>query len=332
MDATLWTGGGTSDVNVVNAAGFAPDLAWYKDRTTGLTWHQLVDSVRGDNLALASNRNDQQYNILNNGYTGRKFVLNSNGFTVNDSFHAPTGDAMVGWQWNAGGTTVTNTTGSISSQVRANTSSGFSIVTYTGNGTAGATVGHGLGVAPAMMIVKSRTDAYDWFVYFRALGATQRLLLNTTNAATTSAWLNNTHPSSTVFTLNGSSFPASNANSVGYVAYVFAQIAGYSSFGAYTGNGNADGTFVYTGFRPELVIVKADDTDVWLTLDSSRDTFNVASKLLQPQSDDAEQSVAIFDFLSNGFKLRASGNPNKNGISYLYMAFAQNPFKYSLAR
>jgi hypothetical protein len=336
MDATLWTGGGTSDVNVINAAGFAPDLAWYKDRTTADTWHQLVDSVRGNNLALASNRTDQEYNILNNGYTGRKFVLNSNGFTVNDSFHAPNGDAMVGWQWNAGGSTVTNTSGTISAQVRANTSVGFSVVTYTGTG-ANATVGHGLGVAPRMIIVKNRASAVDWAVYHASVGNTGALRLNLTAVTETdSRYWNNTTPTSSVFSVGSSS--TVNGSSNAQVAYCFSAVAGYSAFGSYTGNGSADGQFVYLGFRPKFVMVKQTGfANDWGIFDSSRNPSNAAQNILYPNLANAEGVFSAgtpIDFLSNGFKLYGNSlaNSSAGGGGYIYAAFAESPFKFANAR
>jgi hypothetical protein len=208
-------------------------------------------------------------------------------------------------------------------------------VTYTGNGTA-ATVGHGLGVAPKMLIVKNRSGAENWMVYRSDFSApaSDYLQLNTTGAKSTFSNIWGGTATSSVFYLGGS-YATLNSNGVTYVAYCWAEIAGFSKFGSYTGNGSTDGPFVYLGFRPEFVLIKNTTTGgtSWIILDSSRNTYNVANLLLLPDSSGAEVTATSLDFLSNGIKLRSTdGSRNANGDTYIYMAFAENPFKNANAR
>jgi hypothetical protein len=245
-------------------------------------------------------------------------------------------NTFVGWQWNAGGSTVTNTSGTISAQVRANTTSGFSIVTYTANGTNGATVGHGLGVTPSMMIFKKRSSTGNWIVVpgnSTLFGGSYYLQLNTTSAIISNSDMYTSYPGTGVFYLSTNT--DINASGSTYVAYCFAPVAGYSAFGSYTGNGSTDGPFVYTGFRPEFVMIKRTDaSNEWLMHDSARSTYNVVNARLSAQSSAAEStSPDALDFISNGVKLRTTDTGwNASGGTYIYMAFAENPFKYSLAR
>jgi len=247
------------------------------------------------------------------------------------------GRNYVGWAWKANGSGVSNTAGSISSTVSANTDSGFSIVTYTGNSTAGATIGHGLGIAPSLIITKTRsTSLGNWGVYHGSLGATKALNLNNTLAAfTSSLWWNNTAPTSSVFTVSTSN-DVNGAST--YVAYCFAPVAGYSDFGSYTGNGSADGPFVYTGFRPRYVMVKRTDIGGagfdWFIWDTARNTYNqMASNLTANQSVAEGVTAYPLDALSNGFKVRNSATAyNASGGTYIYACFAENPFKLALAR
>jgi hypothetical protein len=238
----------------------------------------------------------------------------------------------VGWQWNAGGSTVTNTEGTITSQVRANPTAGFSVVTYTGVGGV-STIGHGLGVAPSFFVVKNRTQASDWECYFATLGNTTRIVLNSTAAQVTgvNGW-NSTSPTSTVFTVNGGT--AGNTAGNNHLAYCFAAVAGYSAFGSYTGNGSADGPFVYLGFRPRFVIIKRTDAgNNWHSYNSSSDPSNVVAKTIYPNLANAEATENDLDFVSNGMKMRDTGtHTNASGGTYIYMAWAENPFKNSLAR
>jgi hypothetical protein len=325
MNATLYTGnGGTLTVaNGVAGQSFQPDFVWLKTRSTSQN-HSLIDSVRGNTKILYSDLTNAE-----NTFSGVLDSFNSNGFTLGSSASVnQNGTTFVGWQWKAGGAAVTNTAGTISSQVSANTTSGFSVVTYTGT-AANATVGHGLGVAPSMIITKNRDSSTDWWVYHVSLGNTKYIVLNTTAAEVTSsaAW-NNTSPTSSVFSL-GASNP-SNANQD--VAYCWAPIAGYSAFGSYTGNGSTDGPFVYTGFRPRYVMVKrTDSSESWFVLDTARSPFNVPTAWLAPNLSNAEGTDVLFDILSNGFKQRSTST-NASGGTYIYMAFAENPFKYANAR
>jgi hypothetical protein len=264
-------------------------------------------------------------------------AFNSNGFTAGSGGNFNTsGQTYVGWQWRASNATaVTNTAGTITSSVSASTTAGFSVVTYTGNATSGATVGHGLGVAPSMIILKIRSTTGNWPVYHVSTGNTKALYLDLTNGQGgdfTGAW-NNTTPTSTVFTLGNST--ETNANTGTFVAYCFAQVAGYSAFGSYTGNGSADGSFVYLGFRPRLVMIKRTDTTAnWFIFDTARDTYNAAGLELYPNLSNAEaDGRPDLDILSNGMKMRSTATgQNASGGTYIYACFAENPFKYANAR
>jgi len=339
MAATTYTGTGAS-LTIANSANntigttFQPDFVWMKGRS-GATDHALYDVVRGTTKDLASNTTAAETTQAT-GLT----AFGSTGFTIGALAKINTSAATyVGWQWLAGNSSgSSNTNGSITSTVSANTTAGFSVVTYTGNATAGATVGHGLGVAPSMVIARYRAGVGSWAVYHSALGATNWLTLNGTNATTVSAqeW-NNTNPTSSVFTVGNAS---SNSNQSGNnVAYCWAAVAGYSAFGSYTGNGSTDGPFVYTGFRPRWILIKnANTANGWGILDTSRPSFpatNVESYILAPNASDAETSYLQWqvDILSNGFKLRySSAESNGSGNTLIYAAFAENPLNYSRAR
>ena len=328
FDTVLRTGsGGATYSTTVNMANGA--LLWDKPRNQASS-HFLFDSVRGianrfsSNLTNAETSSPTWYTNFGNGsYT-----------TGADDWGSPT--TLVDWIW-AAGTGTTNTAGSITSTVGANTTSGFSVVTYTGTGS-DATVGHGLGVAPSMIIGKARNSALAWRVYHTSIGAANFLALNTTDASASGATWNSTTPTSTVFTVGG----GSNMNvdsSTTYVAYCFAPIAGYSAFGSFVGNGSADGAFVYTGFRPAFVMLKASSTGGagynWGMFDNDRLGYNSAQRDLRANTTDTEGTDNnLIDFLSNGFKIRSTsgGFGGGSGVTYVYMAFAENPFKYSLAR
>jgi len=327
MDVALWTGNGTSSARTISGLGFSPDLVWGKSRTNAVS-HALADTVRGAGLQLYSNLTAQE--ILNEqlGYVS---AFNSDGFTTtpgstNNSLWNTTNAAMVAWAWDAGSSTVTNTSGSISSQVRANASAGFSIVTVTTPSSGASTVGHGLGVAPSLIITKFRSTANNWFTYHASIGNTAYLSLDTTAASSTSLNLwNNTSPTSSVFSLS-SVWATSNQ----LVAYCFAPVAGYSSFGSITSNGTSDNAFAYLGFRPRFLLYKnASATGNWGMYDSSRDPENVCDNLLLASSPNAEFTSVEFDFLSNGIKLRY---PYTNGNQIVFAAFAESPFNYSRAR
>jgi hypothetical protein len=320
FNPVTYTGNGTTTQQV--AIGFQPDFVWHKCRSTGYA-HYLQDSVRGANKPLRSASTQGETTE-----TDAIMSFNTNGYIVGGN--AATNylnDTYVAWNWKASNATaVTNTDGSITSTVSANPTAGFSIVTYAS--TTG-TVGHGLGVAPSVIIMKGRNVTDQWAVYHINQGNTSAIPLNTTGAGdVNSAFWNNTTPTSTVFS-QGSWDSGYNK-----VAYCFAPVAGYSAFGRYTGTGSGDGPFVHMGFRPAFMLIKrTDTTNSWIIYDSARDTFNVAGKELLPDSSAAEASYTILDFLSNGIKIRTNAvSVNAFGGIYIYMAFASHPFKYSLAR
>jgi hypothetical protein len=334
MAATTYTGTGSalSVSNAVNGVSFQPDFVWTKPRSTAVG-HTLFDSLRGVTKYLQSNTTGAEGTAATS-----LTAFNSDGFTVNsDTSTGANGVTYIGWQWNAGGSTVTNTSGSISAQVRANATAGFSVVTYTGNGTSGATVGHGLGVAPSMVIVKQRTDSGTyWNSYHISIGNGSAIDLNTTSAASASSFYwNNTSPTSSVFSISTNGTGYTNVSGKNYVAYCFAAVAGYSAFGSYTGNGAADGVFVYLGFRARFLMIKrTDSTGGWVMLDTARDTYNDVDNYLYANSSAANAgSSNVLDINSNGFKIRNSWTDiNASGGTYVYMAFCENPLKLSLAR
>jgi len=327
MAATTYTGNGSTQ-NIVNSGGFQPDLVWYKDRSVARD-HSLFDSVRGTTKGLSSNLTNAE-----STYSGVT-AFNSNGFSLGSSINGNAStETYVGWQWKAGGTAVSNTAGTITSSVSANPTAGFSVVTYTGTGSA-ATVGHSLGVAPKMVIVKSRSYAgTQWVVWHTSLtSGAYTVYLNLTNAQASAptVW-NSTIPTSTVFSV-GTNADSNNSGST-YVAYCFAEVAGYSKFGSYTGNGSADGPFVYCGFRPRWIMLKASGlNESWFVYDSSRNTYNALDLELNPNNSGAEATFTTLDFVSNGFKLRNTNSlSNQSGATYIYACFAENPLKFSLAR
>ena len=332
MDATLYTGNGSTQT-ITNTAGFKPDLIWTKTRSIS-SGTSVVDSVRG--LTLLSGTATTSAEVTQSAGVGFT-AFNSNGFSLGtDATIGSTnfnGATYVGWQWQAGqGSSSSNTSGSITSTVSVNATAGFSVVTYTGTG-ANATVGHGLGVAPKFFTVKRRSAIGNWMTWHTSLtGSGPYVILNSTNGVATGAW-NNTLPTSTVFSLLGSDTDE-NANGSTYVAYCWAEIAGFSKFGSYTGNGSTDGPFVYLGFRPKYVVIKrTDGAGAWYVLDSVRNTYNVMNLYNELQDTAAEGTFTFWDFLSNGFKLRQSASAiNGSGQSFIYMAFAENPFKNALAR
>jgi len=329
MGATLYTGTSATQT-ITNSGGMQPDLVWTKARSN-LSNQAWFDSVRGGSKVLFSDLADAEY-------TGTYISsFNSNGFTIGATPSSAlnlSGYTYVAWQWKANGAGVTNTAGSITSTVSANTTSGFSVVTYTGTG-ANATVGHGLGIAPWMVIVKRRDSTGNWPVFHRNAGSDAVGFLNSSVAFSSPepTYWNTTSPSSTVFSIGTNS--AVNASGGTYVAYVFSETAGFSSIGRYTGNGSADGPFVYTGFRPRFILIKERDADRnWQLIDSARLGYNGATNPLSPNTAGAEPGAAErVDFLSNGFKPRTSAADfNISSGAYMYIAFAENPFKNALAR
>ena len=328
MDATLYTGNGSTQT-ITNAAGFKPDLIWNKMRS-GAYYNILTDSVRGTNSQLFSNDT-----LAQETRTDRITAINSNGFSVGSyaDVNANT-QTFVGWQWQAGqGTTSSNTNGSITSTVSVNASAGFSVVTYTGTG-ANATVGHGLGVAPQFIIIKRRNTAANWIVYHVSVGNTAVLSLDSSVASSASSvYFNNTSPTSSVFSV-GTAVGVNNTSDT-YVAYCWSAINGLSAFGSYAGVSSTDGPFIYLGFRPRWIMIKrTDSTGDWTIWDTAMNTYNVVGTGLYADLSSAESSGnAAFDYLSNGFKVRNTfANINVSGGTYIYMAFAENPFKNALAR
>ena len=324
FDAKLWTGNGSSGRNITGY-GFSPDLAWIKNRSnTGGYNHILVDSVRGAGKYLVPNANNAESTF---GYVS---ALNSDGFTISNHTEVNgSSNTYVGWAWDAGSSTVSNTDGSITSSVRANPTAGFSIVGYTGTG-ANASVGHGLNAVPELILLKDRDGDKHWAVWHKDLSSNAHyLLLNQTDAqANTYPYWNGSHTSS-VFTLGSTG--GSNESGDDFIAYCFTSVAGYSAMGSYEANGSADGPFVSTSFRPALVICKSIDVaHPWQIFDSARGPENVITKGLQANSSGAEyDTTARIDFLSNGFKIRAGGGtePNVSGNTYIYYAVAENPFQ-----
>lgn len=323
---------GNASTRSITGVGFQPDFIWGKQRN-GTNAHALVNSVTGNTKYLSSQRNnveDTQTDVVTS-FDSDGFSLGASvGFDMNQS-----GSNLVAWNWKAGGTASSNEDGSITSSVSANTTAGFSIVSYTGNSTAGATVGHGLSQAPELVIAKERTNADSWLVFSEPLGNTKALFLNETSApGTHTTYWNDTSPSSTVVTL-GSDNKANGSGTI--IMYCFHGIDGYSKVGSYTGNGSADGTFIYTGFRPAFVMVKSSNAIAsWWMGDTARETYNGGAGTygwLQANASDAEADYTAIDHLSNGFKLRdVHGGLNGSGNTYLYLAFAESPFKYSNAR
>jgi hypothetical protein len=334
FNAVLYTG---NDTNRTIDCGLQTDFIWTKGRNAAVG-NRVSDSVRGASGGL-------MYNLVTNLTSAENTDtvvtgIVSNGFTLTGGNHPNnTGTTYVAWGWQAGGTGVTNTVGSITSTVSANTTAGFSVVTWTGNGGSSENVGTGLSTTSplAMAIVKRRSGTSDWWVGHQGIlgqNFAYRVLLNSTAASSGSGPYVLGSQSST----NGNRLYLSTegaANTVTYVAYCFQQIAGYSAFGSYTGNGSTDGALIYTGFRPKFVLVKAfNNAENWAISDTARSPYNAANAFLRPDESSAETTGAmLMDFLSNGFKLRTTDTKsNGSGYSYIYAAFAESPFKYSLAR
>jgi len=333
MDTKLYTG--TEATLTISGYNFAPDLVWRKGRQavggsiTETPNHLLFDTVRGAGKRLISNDNSQEdtSSTTLTAFTSDGFTLGSS----TDGNDAP--QTYAAWAWDAGTSTVSNTDGTITSSVRANPSAGFSIVTYTGNGTAGATVGHGLNAAPDFVICKRRDSAEGWRVGHVSPGWTRGAYLHVTDAfAPLIGFWNNTAPTSSVVTLG--TYP--NTNTGTYVMYCFAPVEGYSSFGSYTGNGSADGPFIYTGFKPRWIMMKASSTTgSWVMYDTQRDPIGTGENWLYANTSAAEVLGATYavQVTSNGFKMvGTSPENNGNGNTYIYACFAEKPFKTARAR
>ena len=335
FDTQLWTGTNASG-RTFTGLNFRPDFIYNKCYNSANYYLNMVDIVRGGTKFLATPVNSTEDTASHGQITS----FNSNGTTWADGTNATYprlyyndgagsalgGSEYVSWNWLANGTGVSNTQGSITSTVSANPTAGFSIVTYTGAGGA-STVGHGLGVIPRMIILKGRSNARIWVIGHGSLGWTKYMSFDTAAAQTNNYW-NDTTPTSSVFSI----FNSVNVNGSGetYVAYCFTDIKGYSKFGSYVGNGNANGTFVYTGFKPAFIMYKNTATagTDWVILDVKRDPYNVATEELYANLPNAEGTAANnMDILSNGFKpRRTNASVNESGATIIYMAFAENPF------
>ena len=329
----LYTGNNTDDrsiTNDANAGDFSPDWLWIKNRS-GTNGHALVDTTRGATKVIRSNATNAEETEANaiQAFETDGFQIGTSGLVNTSS------NNYVAWQWVAnGGTTSSNSDGNITSTVQANTTAGFSIVTFTGNGNNDATIGHGLGTTPAMIITKNRDDSVLWRVWHQDLTSTNVLFLNEDFAQTAPSGHSNgyikTVGSSTYSVYQGNS-DTNGVNGSGddRIAYCFAEKQGYSKIGSYVGNGNADGTFVYTGFKPAWILIKRmDSTTSWRIIDSKRDTRNGCEARLFPDNTDAENlSALVLDILSNGFKIKSTnGGVNNSDSDYIYMAFAEHPF------
>jgi hypothetical protein len=316
FDVKLYTGNGSTQT--ISGLNFSPDFAWFKSRSAAEN-HVLSDRVRGADRQLFSNlTNAEQTNSTYvTSFTDDGFSLGSNTGTGGNNIN---GSTYAAWCWDAGSSTVTNTQGSISSQVRANASAGFSVVTFT-MGSGSYTVGHGLGVAPSLLITKARSNTSSWWTYHASLGTGSYLALNGTAAAATDySW--GAAPTSTVFTANNNFF----TNAYTYVVYAFAPVAGYSSFGSYTGNGSATGPVISgLGFQPYFVMIKASSTTGdWWMYDGARSPSNPRINKLKANTSDAEDTAGEdVDFQLDGFQIKTSDSGlNQNAATYIYAAFA----------
>jgi hypothetical protein len=339
FNTVTWSGNSSNPRNITGV-GFQPDLVWGKIRSDGGN-HYAIDVVRGSGTGTLNtlNTDDSSVEQTNTSFGSTSFGVytsfDSDGFTVNAGSSSAkntneTGQTYVAWNWRANGSGVSNTDGDITSTVSASTTSGFSIVKWTGTGSDG-TIGHGLGVAPKMVIVKSLANTTAWMVYHASLGNAQEIYLNDASASGASSAWNSTTPTDAVISLDGGSGNGVNASG-DYIAYVFAEKKSFSKFGSYTGNGNADGTFVYTGFKPAFIIIKnIDDGLNWVMLDNKRPSTgqNPADDILFPNTSDAEsssQTDRLVDFVSNGVKIRATSlQMNGSGNTHIFMAFAEEP-------
>ena len=327
FDVVTYTGNGTTQS--ITGVSFAPDFVWTKNRSSTYT-HCLFDRIRGATKYIQTSNTNAE------GTSATTLTsFNSDGFSMGGDVGTNGASPLTyaAWMWKAGGTGVSNTAGTITSTVSANTAAGISIVTYTGNATNSATVGHGLGAIPKLVIIKNRSSIQNWVVIGSLLNSVTSngvLYLNTTGAII-SAPITLTFNSTTFSLTNGAD---NNGSGNSMVAYCFSEVAGFSKFGSYTGNGSTDGTFVYTGFRPRYIMYKrTDTTGNWIVYDTARSPYNQPGAALYPNLTNAEDTSHPSDILSNGFKLRSTGaDSNASGGTYIYMAFAEAPFQYARAR
>jgi len=318
FNTKLYTGnGGTQSITGV---GFQPDWVWTKGRS-GATNHYQTDAVRGATKTLRSNENQAETT-----QTGGLTAFGSDGFSIgSDSAINANNATFASWNWKAGTTSIPSGSSTAPTAVSINATAGFGIYAYTGTGSTGRTLAHGLNSAPKMMIVKRRHSTRDWSVYHSSLANTEHLELNNTDAkATRNLWGNTTPTSSLIYLGNDGQ---SNGGSDPYIMYAFSEVQGYSKFGSYVATGTADSAFCYTGFSPAFVMIKrTNGADSWVMIDNKRDTFNQTSKTLHADLSDAEIDRQSLDFLSNGFKIRAgNGLINGSGNNHIFMAFAEAP-------
>lgn len=327
FQTALYNGnGGANTITNDGNSNLQADMIWFKERD-GTSSHHLFDTNRGvgaSGKAIYPDTNDAE--SADTALTS----LNTDGFTLaNTGGFNESGKTNVAWQWKCNaGTTSTNSSGTITSTTQVNTTSGFSIVTYTGNGVNGATFGHGLSSAPTFIMVKCVSTAANWMVYNSSLAQTKATFLDLTNGADADAgYWSNTAPTSGLVNLGTNA--KGNTNGENYVAYCFNSIPGYSISGTFQGNGGADGPFIFTGFKPAWIMVKrTNTTGTWLMWDSQRDPVNVSSKVLKANNGEVENSgYWNIDIVSNGFKIRATdAEINGDGAQLLYQAFSANSF------
>ena len=319
FNTKLYTGNGT-DNHAITGVGFQPDAVWIKDRDDA-SYNQITDAVRGVTKTIYTNASDAEG--TNTNYVKS---FDTDGFTVGvNNANNQSGANNVSWNWLGANGTASNTDGSITSTVSANTTSGFSIVKFTANGSNNGTIGHGLGSTPAIVIYKRLDGTGSWYVLYTFVdGSQDYLILDSTSAKADLA--SSTYGTATSSTISNIGF--GNTNSM--IAYCFAEKKGFSKFGSYTGNGSTDGTFIYTGFKPAWVITKRTDSPSdWVILDNKRNSFNVVDKKLESSNSDADTTQTACDFLSNGIKLKDTTTSylgtNISGGTYIYMCFASEP-------
>ena len=322
FNTKLYTGNGSTQS--ITGVGFQPDWTWTKKRN-GTTGHRLVDAVRGVTKALFTNGTNTESTEANGltAFASDGYALGTDGNYNNSS------DTYVSWNWLGANGTTSNSDGSITTTVSANQTAGFSIVSYTGNATAGATIGHGLGATPQWVIIKNRSNAQNWFIYHEGIGATKVIYLDLTNAqqTLTQGW-NDTAPTSSVVSLGTEA--GTNKSGSNMIAYCFAEKQGYSKISSFVGNGSSNGTYVHLGFRPSFILYKVSSASSdWYLQDNKRLTYNVNNTRLEANNSDAEVTGAAdsIDMLSNGFKMRhTSSSFNNSGATYIYYAVAESPF------
>ena len=340
FQALTYTGNGTTTNNVTNTgnSNLQPDFVWIKDRSVARD-NVVTDSSRDGEVASGTNLvltpNTEEAEASSTGF-GINYATNGINFDASWNKVNGSGETYVAWQWKAnGGTTASNTNGNITSTVQANTTAGFSIVTWTGDGsTSGKNVGHGLGAVPKMIISKDRDGTSNlpgWYIYHQAIGNQDHIQFTTGAKADSPTW-GDTTPTSSVFSVGGEgAYIATNQNNIDYVAYCFAEKQGYSKFGSYVGNGGTSSTgnaFVYTGFKPAWVMIKLSSSSGghWGIHDNKRNGYNNGNQRVWANRTNSESGAAI-DFLSNGFRITSTaGGYGASGGTYIYMAFAENPF------